>query len=272
MILGFLGKGGSGKTTLATLMVKYLAEKGNTVLAIDNDHNMDLAFNLGQENGMPYVGQSIQEAYDAVGIAYTLDILEKPDTSVFSLSPIDPFTHKYSKELSSNVRLMVSGPHTEKIMSGAQCSHALTMPLKVYLPFLSVKSGEYVVVDEKAGADGVGTGITTGFNAALVVVEATRHGLKAGLQIATMLEFYKTPYAFVLNKVRNNEILEEIEAALPKAPLAKFFVDESAMDLNLSPQLSNELQAIQTWLLSVQDSRRERVVARLHMLKSEVEK
>lgn len=272
MIVGFLGKGGSGKTTLATLMVQYLREQDVSVLAIDNDHNMDLAFNLAQEEqDMPYIGQALDEVYAAVGVGRTLDILDKEPDAIFSLSPIDPLTLKYSKELSTNVRLMVSGPHTQKILVGAECSHVLTMPLKVYLPFLRVQAGEYVIVDEKAGADGVGTGVTTGFNAALVVAEGTTHGIKAALQIARLLDFYKTPYAFVFNKVRASKS-EELEELLPQKPVAVFYADEQAMDLSLNDTMRLEFKNILAWLKGVKDSRHERVVARLQKLQEEIKK
>jgi CO dehydrogenase nickel-insertion accessory protein CooC1 len=100
---------------------------------------------------------------------------------------------------------MVAGPHTENIMAGNSCSHTLTTPLKVYLPLLSLKEGEYTVIDERAGVDGVGTGITTGFDLAVIVSEPTLHGLKTAKQIADMLEFYKTPYVFALNKVHDEK-------------------------------------------------------------------
>ena len=45
--IAFVGKGGSGKTTLAALFTRYLAELGHPVLAVDADINQHLGQALG---------------------------------------------------------------------------------------------------------------------------------------------------------------------------------------------------------------------------------
>src|SRR5260370_26719219 len=47
MRIAFVGKGGSGKTTLAALFARWLAAEGAPVLAIDADINQHLATALG---------------------------------------------------------------------------------------------------------------------------------------------------------------------------------------------------------------------------------
>jgi CO dehydrogenase maturation factor len=42
MKIAVVGKGGSGKSTLSWLIIHYLHEQNQNVLAIDADHNMDL--------------------------------------------------------------------------------------------------------------------------------------------------------------------------------------------------------------------------------------
>ena len=49
MKIAFAGKGGSGKTTLSSLFVRYLAARGLPVVAIDADINQHLAEALGAE-------------------------------------------------------------------------------------------------------------------------------------------------------------------------------------------------------------------------------
>gem|GEM_PF-4926901 len=53
MKIAFAGKGGAGKTTLASLLIQKLAEK-HSVLALDLDSNVNLAHALGFAGKMPY--------------------------------------------------------------------------------------------------------------------------------------------------------------------------------------------------------------------------
>lgn len=278
MIIGFLGKGGSGKTTLATLYTKYLINKenfshiddisfdGNRVLALDNDHNMDFKFNLGYEGDMNWMGQSLQELFEKIAITSTKDVAEIDEEHIFSLSPLDDITEKYSEELDQNLRLMVSGPHTQDMMYGNMCSHGLTTPLKVYLPFLKLSDHEYVIVDEKAGTDGVGTGVTTGFNAAVVVAEATTHGVKAAKQIIDMLKFYKTPYIVAINKIRNKEDREKFVqefADYKPITILTFGLDFEAIDLKLTDDYKKEFAKMYKEVLKLSDDRKERTKERI---------
>jgi CO dehydrogenase maturation factor len=63
MRIVIVGKGGSGKTTLAAILVRVLSEEGKTVLAIDADINQHLALTLGYPaetiEAMPGVGNAL---------------------------------------------------------------------------------------------------------------------------------------------------------------------------------------------------------------------
>lgn len=206
MIIGFLGKGGSGKTTLSTAMVRFLSSKQNTVLAVDADHNMDLTYNLGVNHDIPYLGESVSHIKDILSInGHYRDFfssISKKEEDKFSITrgEEDAYTSRFGTPIDGGIRLMSAGPHTEEVLHGNHCSHSLSTPLRMYLPLLALKDKEFVVVDEKAGRDGVGTGTPTGFDVAYVVAEPTPHGLKAASQIAEILDFFETPYEFILNK------------------------------------------------------------------------
>lgn len=214
MVIGFFGKGGSGKTTLSTRFIRYLEAQGTNVLAIDADHNMDLAFNLGAPSQLPYLGEAlpaIKEECDIPLDTHYSQAVLRAEESRFFLQPLDAFTDRFSVPITKRLRLMVCGPHTDQVLYGDACSHILSTPLKVYLPLLSVGENEVVVLDLTAGTDAAGSGVATGLDMACIVAEATPHGLKAARQIADMLGFYNVPYAFLLNKIQN--IIQDTEEA-----------------------------------------------------------
>jgi len=214
MKIGFVGKGGSGKSTLATLFVKYLAEKGMSVLAVDADYNMDLTNNLkGPKEmnfigaGMPDVLAHIEKGYDTNHVhnkncTHNHQLLVSPE---FTLSPLDAVSEKYSFLISEHIRLMSAGPMTRAMLQSQNCNHELIEALKVFLPFLKLKENEFAVIDERAGIDGLSTGVTSGFDIAIVVVEATENSMRVGKQIIDLLDFFGTRYLFVLNKVSDEE-------------------------------------------------------------------
>lgn len=206
MILGFLGKGGSGKSSVSTQMALWLQQNVDKVLAIDADHNMDLSFNLAgeQEVDFEYLSGSMSDLLAHIGVSEDTsyaDVFLASEKTGFNLSPISSVIEKYSEELSNGIRLMTAGPQTDAVLYGKACSHVLTTPLKVLLPLLSLNESEVVVVDEKAGADGVSTGIITGIDVGIIVTEPAVHGVKTAQQIAGLMAFYSTPYILVGNKI-----------------------------------------------------------------------
>lgn len=218
MILGFFGKGGSGKSTVATQMVFYSKSIKKKILAIDADHNIDLAYNLAKGDipvEMNYIGESSIDIKKYLGfeseIKYS-EIFDKDTKTQFRIGMKDAFTQKYTYKIDEGVDLMVSGYKTEKVLHEKACSHSLSAPLKVYLPLLDLGDNEVVIVDEKAGADGVTTGIVSGIDVAVIVCEPALHSVKAAIQIAELMDFYGTPYLFVGNKIEDDQDVDFIKS------------------------------------------------------------
>jgi CO dehydrogenase maturation factor len=260
MIIGFLGKGGSGKSTLSSAFANYLAEEGHQVLAIDADHNMDLSFNLGGPESMEYIGQGLPDILAHAGVKGYREIFGLKEPPRFSIAPTDPIVGKYSVALPNGVRLMSTGPHTENILYDKSCSHSLVTPLKVLLPFLNLSPKERVVIDEKAGTDSVGTGVTTGFTFAVVVSEPTPHGMKAARQIAELLTFYGTPYALALNKARSDSDIQAFSEAMGRSPDVVFRFHEGLSRIESSGRSDHKdaLDALHRMASSVPDDRERR--------------
>ena len=113
MRITFLGKGGSGKTTLATSFVKYLENKNKKVLAIDADINV----NLGTALDMPkrYLG----DIFDCI----CKDLESNNDKPLIGSSPAtresifikegldDPFLKKYATYNNFGTALLTVGTY-----------------------------------------------------------------------------------------------------------------------------------------------------------------
>ncbi|MEM9336392.1 MAG: AAA family ATPase [Patescibacteria group bacterium] len=268
MILGFLGKGGSGKSSVSTQMALFLNDQKKSVLAIDADHNMDLSYNLtsGELLELKYFSQSLSTLQSAAGLSegekYDQAFLKNTDTR-FSLSPLSNEIADYSRELENGIRLMAAGPQTDSVLYGTHCSHSLTTPLKILLPLLELQENETVIVDEKAGADGVSTGIVTGIDVGVIVCEPALHSVKTAKQIAELMNFYETPYIFVGNKVTSSEDKDFIDSKLGVEPAA-FLMESTGLKRDPSSvvgEWANELQMISTKAIEVhKNNRLERTV------------
>jgi len=207
MKLAILGKGGSGKSTVAAHLARWFSENKYSVLAIDADHNMDLGFNLGIRPGV-FLGSDPDEIKDFVGVRREQSFKEALTAAEekqlhFFLSPADPYTKKYTNTSDNNMMLMTAGPHTDRVRTHGACSHSLAAPLKVYLPRLNLKENEIVIIDERAGTDPVATGILNGIDLALVVREQTANSYRVAEQIVEELKIQNISYLLVDNKLEN---------------------------------------------------------------------
>jgi CO dehydrogenase maturation factor len=220
MKIAFLGKGGSGKSTMATALVRELVARGMRVLAIDADHNMDLSYNLiDNTSNEPslFLGSDPDGIKEHVGsprtdtYANTLK-MAKEKSLAFTLSPADKYTSSISIELDKNLRLITAGPHTDRVRSQEACSHSLAAPLKVYLPLLRLNPNEAVVMDERAGTDPVATGILSGIDLAVIVREPTINSTRVAEQIKKELQLAQIPHIIVENK--RNGIEEDTARAI----------------------------------------------------------
>lgn len=223
MKMAFLGKGGSGKSTMATAFVKYLCGCGLNVLAIDADHNMDLSCNLGVDPKV-FLGSDPDAIKEYVGLSRTHTFLEalqygKNSGATFNFSQPDDFTAKNSFEISQCLRLMTAGPHTERVRSQEACSHSLAAPLKVYVPLLKLAKNQAVVIDERAGTDPVATGILNGVDLAVIIQENTVNSKRVAEQIKSELHLTGINHLIFDNKQHGveadtNRLITEIVHAI----------------------------------------------------------
>jgi CO dehydrogenase maturation factor len=210
--VAFVGKGGSGKTTLSALFTRYLAASGAPVVAIDADINQHLGVALGLDEraaaAVPPLGgrmTAIKEYLrgDNPRIA-TVDQMMKTTPAgrgsrLLRVNGDDPFHREWSVD-ADGISLLATGPFTEEDL-GVACYHSKTGAVELYLNHLVDADGEYVVVDMTAGADSFASGLFTRFDVTFLVAEPTLRGVSVYRQYADYADGYGVRIAVIGNKV-----------------------------------------------------------------------
>lgn len=218
MKIGFVGKGGSGKSTLSWLAARSLAASGRKVLALDADQNADLAHNLGVEDAasLPWLNGAEAEIYERFGLplsAPILDALDQPNTPRFTLEPKDPLVERHAREVSPGIHLITTGHHREESLWSGRCSHAYMKPAKMLLAYLDVPEDWDVVVDSPAGTDMATYGLHLGLDALVCAVESTRNSQEVARQVSKVAAAFGVPCFTIWTKASPEEVCPEIPGA-----------------------------------------------------------
>ena len=211
MKIAFAGKGGSGKTTLSSLFVRYLAARGLPVVAIDADINQHLAEALGAGEP-PAMGAHLADIKEYLRgsnprINSAREMVKTTPAGRGSrlLRPGGPDpVHALAVDTPCGARLLATGPFESGDL-GVSCYHSKTGAVELYLNHLVDGPDEYVVVDCTAGADSFASGLFTRFDLTVVVAEPTRKGISVYRQWQGYSAGYDVALAVVGNKVQGDE-------------------------------------------------------------------
>jgi CO dehydrogenase maturation factor len=169
-IIAVSGKGGSGKTTTAALIVKYLISRGvSPVFAVDADPNSNLAEQLGVEE-YGTVG-SIREELSA-GREPLPAGMSKPDYIRYRIQETVSESHGFDL-------LTMGRPE------GPGCYCYVNSLLRDYLDSRS-QAYPSVVIDNEAGMEHLSRRTTRDVDLLLIVCDATAASLSAALRIGTL--------------------------------------------------------------------------------------
>jgi CO dehydrogenase maturation factor len=211
MKIAFAGKGGSGKTTLSSLFVRYLAARGLPVVAIDADINQHLAEALGADQPpalgghLTQIKEYLRGANPRISSAAAMVKTTPPGrgSRLLRHGGPDP-VHDLGADTPCGARLLATGPFDDEDL-GVSCYHSKTGAVELYLNHLVDAPGEYVVVDCTAGADSFASGLFTRFDLTILVAEPTRKGISVYRQWQDYSAGYDTAIALVGNKVQGPE-------------------------------------------------------------------
>ncbi|MEU0738647.1 ATP-binding protein [Streptomyces sp. NPDC006134] len=227
MKIAFVGKGGSGKTTLSSLFIRHLAATGAPVVAIDADINQHLGTALGLDDAeaarLPAMGEHLPLIKDylrgtnpRIASAETMIKTTPPGegSRLLRVCEDNPVYDACARpvELEGNaVRLMVTGPFTDDDL-GVACYHSKTGAVELCLNHLVDGRDEYVVVDMTAGSDSFASGMFTRFDLTFLVAEPTRRGVSVYRQYKEYAADYGVALKVVGNKVHGPDDLDFLRA------------------------------------------------------------
>ena len=200
MKLAIAGKGGVGKTTLASLLASLYSAEGKRVIAFDANPDANLAVALG----IP-----MEEAHRITPIAELKDLIEqrtgaKPGSfgTYFKLNPqVDDIPDRFSAQ-KDNVRLLVIGT-VKKGGGGCMCPESAL--LKSLLAHLLLERFEVVIMDMDAGLEHLGRGTAQGVDAFIIVVEPGKRSFETAKAIGNLAKDLGISQCYVVGSKTQND-------------------------------------------------------------------
>ncbi|WP_113699012.1 ATP-binding protein [Nonomuraea lactucae] len=225
MRVAFVGKGGSGKTTMSALFARYVAHQGGPVVAVDADINQHLALVLGADDPPEPLGSHLTAIKDRlrgdnprIPSAEAMVKTTPPGRGSSLLTFEDLASGTFTgpaRELAvttpEGVRLMATGPFSEDDL-GVACYHSKVGAVELLLNHLVDGPSEYVVVDMTAGADSFASGLFTRFDLTFLVAEPTRQGVGVYRQYLDYAADFGVRIAVVGNKVHGPSDVDFLRA------------------------------------------------------------
>jgi len=205
MKLAVSGKGGVGKTTFSSLLIRNFNELGKRVLAIDADPDANLAAGIGIENAAEIVPISEMKelVFERTGA--------QPGTigGFFKLNPkVDDLPEALSVNF-ENIKLMRLGG-VQKGGSGCICPESTL--LRALVMHIVLARDEVVVMDMEAGIEHLGRATAKAVDKLIVVVEPGRRSIDTAGHIRKLAaEIGLNAIAVVGNKIRGPKDREFLE-------------------------------------------------------------
>ncbi len=222
MKIAFVGKGGSGKTTLSSLFIRHLAAAGRPVIAVDADINQHLGPALGltddQAAALPSLGAHLPQIKDylrgsnpLIGSAEQMIKTTPPGRGSRLLRIVEenPVYATCARPVAldeGSVRLLVTGAFAEEDL-GVACYHSKVGAVELLLNHLVDDRDEYVVTDMTAGSDSFASGLFTRFDLTFLVAEPTRKGISVYRQYKEYARDFGVALRVIGNKVQGPDDL-----------------------------------------------------------------
>ena len=240
MKIAFVGKGGSGKTTISRLFIEHLAAKGERVFVLDADINIHLSRKYGvqpvHQDALSHEEKKKRIRDYLVGSNVRIGSAHKmvkttppgPGSRFISIQANDPFIKEHTRKVGETVFLSYVGTY-EADEIGTSCYHTNLSIAENVISHTVTGPNEWLVADMVAGTDAFSCTLHMQFDAIVLVVEPTPDGVSVALrykQLATAAGTEKH-LLFVGNKCMDEADAAYLRSSLGDALVACCMQDSS---------------------------------------------
>ncbi|RQD80987.1 ATP-binding protein [Methanosalsum natronophilum] len=221
-VIAITGKGGTGKTAITTLLIKYLQNSNNTTLAVDADPDTNLPETLGSEDER------------TVGDVREFMLNERdnlpPDSNKESI--LESKLFEVINEMSGYDLLVMGRPE------GPGCYCYINNLLRGILDRL-IENYDLAILDTAAGLEHFSRKLIHDIDDLIVVTDGSRRGLRTAERIRDLVDELETKVSnvyVIANKVNesNKETLEKTAKELGLELIGTVPQDEEIAERDLT--------------------------------------
>jgi CO dehydrogenase maturation factor len=199
MKIAFVGKGGSGKSTVSALFTRHLIDNNHHVLAVDADINQHFASLIGatfypeRALSRPHARRAIRTHLRGSNPLITnIEAFAKTTppgagSNLVSITGDDPLIKEHATQLAPNTYFMHVGTYDEEGI-GTSCYHGNLAILENIISHTITGKRDWLVADMVAGTDAFAGALYVLFDAIFMVVEPTPESVGVFTQFKHLAE------------------------------------------------------------------------------------
>lgn len=192
------GRGGSGKSTVVSLLARKLKNNGNKILVVDCDES-----NLGL-NKILGVKKSKETLMDNLGgkvviKSKLIEIIQKEDNhlNIFDEMSLDNLSNEYVS-WNDNLGFLEIGK-IEHAMEGCACPMGAVS--RDFLNHIIINEDEWILVDTEAGIEHFGRGVLEGVDFIITIVDPSEDAILLANKAFKLSFENNKNFGVILNKI-----------------------------------------------------------------------
>ena len=208
MKLSVCGKGGSGKSTIVTLLASEAIARGYRVLVVDSDESNSGLFRMLGFNQPPVPLMELLGGKKGLK-----QKMSQPSVLSETSIPIENIPPQHL--LTKNGLMLVSIGKILQSLEGCACPMGVLS--REFLKKLTLKAGELVIVDMEAGVEHFGRGVETSIDSVLIAVEPSLESMELAGRVNKLSTGIGIDNVWaILNKIPSPDIASKLESELSR--------------------------------------------------------